>query len=87
MDSLPTGFLKFWKLDPKSNKWQLDCRVDRPHGTQGVERIVFAPSSPPRLATAGLDSAVKAWGTFKNKVEKGKGMLHPIIDLCNLLTL
>ncbi|GJJ09898.1 hypothetical protein Clacol_004122 [Clathrus columnatus] len=57
-------YLKFWRWDAASSTWNLNSRIDRPHGAQVVSGMEFIPSyagAGPYLVTCGGDRNVKTW--------------------------
>ncbi|PPQ99563.1 hypothetical protein CVT24_005351 [Panaeolus cyanescens] len=67
----PEVYLKLWSWNTKDNSWTLNTRVDRPHGTEKVTAMAFAPSKTDAeyLITTGEDARTKLWkagNTHKN---------------------
>lgn len=59
-------YLKFWRWDSKSEHWELNTRVDRPHGAHNVTYMAFSPRSN-YLVTTGADGLIKTWRTQSSK--------------------
>jgi len=55
--------LKVWRWESSTGLWNLNTRIDRPHGPARVTSIVFSPcdSSGDILMTSGEDGNVKSW--------------------------
>lgn len=57
-------YLKIWRWDASSSTWNLNSRIDRPHGPHRVVAMEFIPSlagAAPYLVTCGEDCNVKMW--------------------------
>ncbi|KAJ1719599.1 NET1-associated nuclear protein 1 [Coemansia erecta] len=64
VDSRPAGsacFLKFWRLDARTQQYRLATRVDMPHGGGGVRALAFQPGDTPLCVTAGRDGYARVW--------------------------
>ncbi|KAF8578728.1 WD40 repeat-like protein [Ramaria rubella] len=63
-------YLKVWRWDAASTTWNLNSRIDRPHGVHHVNALLFARAGEhPFLISAGADGSVKVWRirTIPNK--------------------
>jgi NET1-associated nuclear protein 1 (U3 small nucleolar RNA-associated protein 17) len=68
-------FLKVWRWESSSGLWNLNTRIDRPHGQAKVTSIVFSPDESfgsTLLVTSGEDGNVKSW-RIRNVVDKKAG--------------
>ncbi|KIM33744.1 hypothetical protein M408DRAFT_18764 [Serendipita vermifera MAFF 305830] len=66
-------FLKIWMWDTTEKTWDLNTRIDRPHGNNKVHSLAFSPTrdgTEPLLASGGGDANVKTWNP-KQQTEKG----------------
>jgi NET1-associated nuclear protein 1 (U3 small nucleolar RNA-associated protein 17) len=57
-------FLKIWRWNESEKTWDLNTKVDRPHGSNKVNSLAFSPShhgAEPLLASTGGDANVKTW--------------------------
>lgn len=57
-------FLKIWQGDELEKTWDLNTKIDRPHGSSKVQSIAFSSSnhvSGPLLASTGDDANVRTW--------------------------
>lgn len=59
-------FLKIWEWDATNNTWDLNTKIDSPHGDHSVNSLSFSPSSrieqrEPLLVSTGDDLNVKTW--------------------------
>lgn len=65
------AYLKIWSWNRKYNNWNLNTRIDRPHGSDKVTDISFSPTTddtkPLFLVTTGNDGLVKVWKLWKGK--------------------
>lgn len=74
-------FLKLWSWNESERSWELNTKIDRPHGSNKVYSLVFSPTllgAEPMLASSGADGNVKTWN-LKQQTEKGEesqGELH-----------
>ncbi|KAJ7597489.1 WD40 repeat-like protein [Mycena floridula] len=59
-------YLKLWKWDRKAGYWELNTRVDRPHGLSKATHMAFSPDSA-YLVTTGEDTLVKMWRIHSSK--------------------
>ncbi|KAJ5951775.1 uncharacterized protein N7479_010188 [Penicillium vulpinum] len=60
----PEVFLKFWKWDASSDKWELVTRVDGPHFSKNHHSAVLSLVSRPgahEFVTLGSDSVLRFW--------------------------
>lgn len=69
-------YLKIWSWDVKSSSWNLNTRIDRPHGPAQVTAAAFRPqnltSSEAQLVTTGKDGNIKIWRTRTSKTKNGQ---------------
>lgn len=84
--TLENAAVKVWQLD-ESGKYQLNTRIDKPHGAHAVTNIAWSNSAsqPPTLATVGNDRKCRLWraepleyrpkalGKIKSIVREGQG--------------
>lgn len=75
-------YLKLWRWVESENRWDLNSKVDRPHGRHRVHSLTFSPRTQEEvdiiLASAGGDAQVKTW-CMKVQVDKkaeATGMIH-----------
>jgi NET1-associated nuclear protein 1 (U3 small nucleolar RNA-associated protein 17) len=57
-------FLKIWQWNESEKAWDLNTKVDRPHGSNKVHSIAFSSThhgSGPLLASTGGDANVRTW--------------------------
>jgi len=58
-------YLKIWSWDQRQGSWNLNTRIDRPHGTEKVADISFSPTTRDSkdlyLVTTGKDGHIKLW--------------------------
>ena len=57
-------FLKVWQRNESEKTWDLNTKVDRPHGSNKVHSIAFSSTphgSGPLLASTGGDANVRTW--------------------------
>jgi NET1-associated nuclear protein 1 (U3 small nucleolar RNA-associated protein 17) len=89
-------YLKIWQWHAASTSWELNSRIDRPHGTAKVSALVFAPAhGHQHLLSTGEDGNVKVWRvrsvTTKNGEKEGTSYLYVrlrylvMICYCSLL--
>ena len=56
------SYLKIWQWDAASSTWNLNSRIDRPHGIHKVTALLFAVAPEhPFLVSTGEDGNVKVW--------------------------
>jgi hypothetical protein len=80
--------LKVWRWESSIGLWNLNTRIDRPHGTARVTSIVFSPSesSGDILVTSGEDGNVKTWrirsiANKKTDTSEGRFSSHRIVSV------
>lgn len=60
-------YLKLWGWYESENRWDLNTKVDRPHGNHKVHSISFSPSAQNEMGTllvsTGGDGNTKTWAT------------------------
>ena len=85
--TLDSAAIKIWHLDEQSGKYQLNTRIDKPHGGVSVTSLAWSNNSnqPPTLATVGDDRKCRLWraepleyrpkslGKIKSVVREGQG--------------
>lgn len=65
------SYLKFWQWDPSSSTWNLNSRIDRPHGVHRITALCFATSPEyPLLLSTGEDGNMKIW---RIRISRQKG--------------
>ena len=55
------AYLKIWRWDKAAGFWELNTRVDRPHGLSAITAIEFSPEFTNLLVTTGRDGNIKTW--------------------------
>ena len=63
--------LKIWRWGSTGGRWELNTRIERPHGLHHVRSIEFSPSGEGLLVSTGEDGNIKTWVERKVKEKKG----------------
>ncbi|KIJ54655.1 hypothetical protein M422DRAFT_24559 [Sphaerobolus stellatus SS14] len=67
------AYLKIWQWDVPSSTWNLNSRIDRPHGIHKVTALLFAAAAGyPYLVSTGEDGNVKVWRVRTVSGKKGE---------------
>ncbi|KZV74810.1 WD40 repeat-like protein [Peniophora sp. CONT] len=66
------AYLKIWHWEKASGFWELNTRVDRPHGLSAVTAVSFSSEPTTLLVTTGRDGHIKTW-RLKSINEKRSG--------------
>ncbi|TIC46377.1 WD40 repeat-like protein [Wallemia mellicola] len=61
--TVDSASVKIWQIDQESGKYQLNTRIDKPHGDSAVTQVSWSNSSKgvPVLATIGEDRKCRLW--------------------------
>jgi len=65
--------LKIWRWESSDGRWELNTRIERPHGSHRVRSVEFAPRDDGLLVSTGEDGNIKTWIERKVKEKKGEG--------------
>ncbi|VDB86572.1 unnamed protein product [Peniophora sp. CBMAI 1063] len=68
------AYLKIWHWDKAAGFWELNTRVDRPHGLDAITAVSFSPEPANLLVTTGRDNNIKIW---RLKSANGKRISDP----------
>jgi NET1-associated nuclear protein 1 (U3 small nucleolar RNA-associated protein 17) len=78
--------LKLWAWDASASTWDLNTRIDRPHGQHSVTSVSFQPeisSNLPTLVSTGRDGAIKTWRLRRSKksqtTNNGNNLMPPSV--------
>lgn len=77
-------YLKLWQWDRASRNWNLNSRIDQPHGTDSINHADFSPDSN-ILVTVGADGFAKTWRLRPPRRNNGAGQLPSFFDNYNFL--
>lgn len=83
-------YLKIWSWDKKQDNWNLNTRIDRPHGTSKVTSVSFSPvqdgATALKLVTTGEDGYIKVWKLWRRPVASGSTTLVGIANGTSILS-
>ncbi|QSL64654.1 hypothetical protein MERGE_001956 [Pneumocystis wakefieldiae] len=72
-------YLKFWKWDSTNKKWDLNTRIDSPHGLGKKVNGLHASPNKKKFSTIGSDGSLKIW---KLKVKNENATVKTEIWVC-----
>ena len=55
------AYLKIWHWEQTPGLWELNTRVDRPHGLSAITAVSFSSELSNLLVTTGRDGSIKTW--------------------------
>jgi NET1-associated nuclear protein 1 (U3 small nucleolar RNA-associated protein 17) len=64
--------LKIWRWENSEGRWELNTRIERPHGPHRVRSVEFAPRDDGLLVSTGEDGNIKTWAECRLKDKKGE---------------
>jgi NET1-associated nuclear protein 1 (U3 small nucleolar RNA-associated protein 17) len=64
--------LKIWRWESTGGRWELNTRIERPHGPHRVRSVEFAPGDEGLLVSTGEDGNIKTWIERRVKEKKGE---------------
>jgi NET1-associated nuclear protein 1 (U3 small nucleolar RNA-associated protein 17) len=64
--------LKIWRWESTEGRWELNTRIERPHGPYCVRSVEFAPRSEGLLVSTGEDGTIKTWIERRVKDKTGE---------------
>lgn len=83
-------YLKFWAWNALASQWSLNTRIDRPHGLEQVNLILFKPNTKTsknhQCVSIGGDGQLKIW-RLRPGDGKGSGAADEFLEKYSLLTL
>ncbi|EMR10798.1 hypothetical protein PNEG_00945 [Pneumocystis murina B123] len=73
-------YLKFWRWDSTNKKWDLNTRIDSPHGLGKKVNGLHASPNKKKFSTIGSDGSLKIW---KLKVKNENATVKTEIWICH----
>ena len=64
--------LKIWRWESTGGRWELNTRIERPHGSHRVQSVEFASGNEGLLVSTGVDGNIKTWIERRMKEKKGE---------------
>ena len=71
--------LKIWRWESTGGQWELNTRIERPHGLHRVRSVEFSPNDEGLLVSTGEDGSIKTW--IERKAKEKMGEVHGLFAL------